>query len=176
VSGQVQAVGLAGGRIGPLIGSYEPLLGARRPPRPPGGRDVPRLEARDEVSGDGGERILVVEDDYFVALTLEHTLTEAGYRVVAVAASGEEALDLAGRERPDLVLMDIRLAGAMDGIEAARVLRERGFRSVFASAHSDAETRQRGAPAEPLDWLSKPFTDQQLLATVAEALRRLRAN
>jgi two-component system, response regulator PdtaR len=145
--------------------------------KPPAGRPRPGDDPGTLQPGTGGgERILVVEDDYFVALTLESALTEAGYRVLAVVASGEEALQEVERVRPDLLLMDIRLAGRLDGIETARVLLETGVRSVFASAHSDQGTRERGSTAEPLGWLTKPFTNRQMLAAVADALLRIRPN
>ena len=119
-------------------------------------------------------RILVVEDDYVVALSNEWALRDAGFEVVGVVASGEEALRLTERTGPDLVLMDIRLGGRMDGIEAAVSLRARGLRCLFASAHSDPGTVARGAAAEPLGWLQKPFSEAALVAAVAKAMARLR--
>src|SRR5712671_78232 len=68
-------------------------------------------------------RILIVEDDYFVATALEQDLTDAGFEVVGIAVTAEEALDLGNLHRPALAVMDIRLAGARDGIDAALELR-----------------------------------------------------
>jgi DNA-binding response OmpR family regulator len=121
-------------------------------------------------------RILVVEDDYLVGLNSESALAEAGYQVVAVVPSGEEALQIAAELHPELVLMDIRLAGAMDGIDAAMALRKENVPVLYASAHSDEPTRLRGEEAKPLGWLTKPFSDAQLIAAVQAALRRIRTS
>lgn len=121
-------------------------------------------------------RILVVEDEYLVALSSEWALTDGGFEVVAVVSSGEDALARAAEVVPDLVLMDIRLAGAMDGIEAARALRANGIPSIFASANSDPGTVERGETAEPLGWLRKPFSDAALIAAVEAALARWRGS
>jgi CheY-like chemotaxis protein len=121
-------------------------------------------------------RILIVEDEYFVALDAEDALTAAGFTVVGVAASAEEAVEIAAAEVPDLVLMDIRLAGPRDGIAAATEIRSRlGIPSLFATAHSDAATRARGdAAASPLGWLTKPYTQSAVAAAVGEAVTRAR--
>lgn len=115
-------------------------------------------------------RILVVEDNYFVALSVESALLDAGYEVVGVVDSGEEALQSAVEVVPDLVLMDIRLAGALDGIDTAVALHGMNIPSLFASAHCDDAIRARGAAADPRGWLVKPFTDAQLVETVRLAL------
>jgi CheY-like chemotaxis protein len=118
----------------------------------------------------GGRRILVVEDDWIIAIQIETQLVAKGYAVVGVAADAANALALAERERPDLVLMDIRILGPVDGIEAARAIFERlGIRSLFVSAHSDAQTKARGEVAKPAGWLPKPFTDLELARAVQAA-------
>jgi DNA-binding NarL/FixJ family response regulator len=111
--------------------------------------------------------ILVVEDDFLVAMQIEAALTEAGFALTGTAASGEEALAMAAAIRPGLVLMDIRLAGKMDGVDAALALfRDHGIRCIFATAHHDPEVRRRAAPAEPLGWLAKPYTMPAMLEAV----------
>jgi DNA-binding NarL/FixJ family response regulator len=111
--------------------------------------------------------ILVVEDDFLIAMQIEGALTDAGFALTGTAASGEEALAMAAAIRPGLVLMDIRLAGKMDGVEAALALfRDYGVRCIFATAHHDPEVRRRAAPAEPLGWLAKPYTMQAMLEAV----------
>ncbi len=117
-------------------------------------------------------RVLLVEDDYFVALTSEDTLTDAGHEVVGVAATADQAVAIAGAERPELVVMDIRLRGARDGIDAAREIRERfGIPSIFVTAQADPGTRQRGDMlAHPLGWLLKPYAASELAGAVAAAL------
>ena len=119
-------------------------------------------------------RILVVEDDYFVALDLESGLRDAGFQVVGPVPTAEEALALARSERPLLALMDIRLAGARDGIDTALALyRDLGIRCVFASAHVEAPYRKRAEPAVPLGWLQKPYTIGVVVAAVRTALREV---
>jgi DNA-binding NarL/FixJ family response regulator len=121
--------------------------------------------------------ILIVEDDFLVAMQVEAALSEAGLTVAGSAASAEEAIALVERQRPALVLMDIRLAGRMDGVEAALTLfRSHGIRCVFATAHHDLEVRQRAAPAQPLGWLQKPYTMPAMVAAVRHALEDLAAD
>jgi CheY-like chemotaxis protein len=118
-------------------------------------------------------KILVVEDEYLVALELEHHLQQAGFTVVGIASSAEEALEFATSEKPDLAVMDIRLAGPQDGINAAIHLRSQlGIPSIFATAHADEATRKRGEAAQPLGWLEKPFSGSALIALVKKAIIR----
>jgi len=129
--------------------------------------------------GSGGRvrkaRVLVVEDDYFVSMDIETVLNEVGCDVIGITATAEEAIELAARERPDLVLMDVRLAGRLDGIEAATDIHSRlGIRSLFVTAHSDPDTRQRGERANPVGWALKPFSSHELKASVRAALEALR--
>jgi CheY-like chemotaxis protein len=112
-------------------------------------------------------RILVVEDDYFVALELEHRLLEAGYTVVGIARTAEEALALAASEKPKLAIMDIRLTGHRDGVDAAIELSDKlGVPSIFATAHNDEKTRKRAQQAGPLGWLQKPYSSEALIKTL----------
>jgi DNA-binding NarL/FixJ family response regulator len=118
--------------------------------------------------------ILVVEDDFLVAMQVETALADAGFAVAGSAASGEDAISMASVARPALVLMDIRLAGKMDGVEAALALfREHGIRCIFATAHHDTDVRRRAAPAQPLGWLHKPYTMPAMLAAVRQGLADL---
>jgi DNA-binding NarL/FixJ family response regulator len=140
----------------------------------------PRLVfARDDAAGSDkqpskAERILVVEDDFLVAMQMESALTEAGFEVVGVAASGEDAIELAVTERPRLVVMDIRLAGDRDGIDTAlQLFAEHGLRCIFATAHQDEHARRRAAPATPLGWLQKPYTMPSLVEAVRRSLKEL---
>ena len=82
---------------------------------------------------------------------------------------------MAASRHPALVLMDIRLAGTRDGIDAALDLsRTHGIRCVFATAHSDVDARMRALPADPLGWLQKPYTVASLVEMVRQALDQLR--
>jgi CheY-like chemotaxis protein len=83
---------------------------------------------------------------------------------------------MAAAEVPDIVLMDIRLAGLRDGIDAASAIRKQlGIPSLFATAHSDPVTRDRGdKAASPLGWLTKPYTHDEVAVAVAEAIAKVR--
>ncbi len=119
-------------------------------------------------------RILIVEDQYFVAVDCELHLRGAGMECVGLATTAANALDLAERERPDLIIMDIRLASRVDGVEAAIVIYERlGIRCIFASAHADEVTRREAERAHPLAWVDKPYGSEKLIRTVQQALEEL---
>jgi DNA-binding NarL/FixJ family response regulator len=116
-------------------------------------------------------RVLIVEDDYFVATDLEHAFMQAGCEVVGVAVTAEEALQIAATTSPDIAIMDIRLAGARDGVDAAQeLLLRHGIRSFFATAHGDQATRERAQPAQPLGWITKPYSVQLVVKSALEAL------
>jgi two-component system, response regulator PdtaR len=121
-------------------------------------------------------KILIVEDQYFVATDCERHLTNAGFKCVGLASDASSALELANKHKPDLVLLDIRLANNGDGVEVAITMhRSLGIRAIFASAHIDAQVRDRAATAMPLGWLEKPYTPQSLLLAVNGALAELRS-
>jgi PAS domain S-box-containing protein len=120
--------------------------------------------------------ILVVEDERIVARDIERSLVTLGYRVAGKATRGEEAVAMASELHPDLVLMDIRLAGHMDGIAAAAAIRaERETPVVYLTAYSDASTLERAKDTEPFGFLVKPFRETELRAAIEVALRRHRA-
>jgi DNA-binding NarL/FixJ family response regulator len=135
--------------------------------------------ARDDGAGSDErsakpERILVVEDDFLVAMQMESALVEAGFDVAGIAATGEDAIELAISERPHIVVMDIRLAGDRDGIDTAlQLFAEQGLRCIFATAHHDEQSQRRAAPAVPLGWLHKPYTMVSLVGMVRSALAEL---
>ena len=116
-------------------------------------------------------RILIVEDDYFVALELEHSLSEVGFEVIGVAGTAEEALKMAASGKPALAVMDIRLNGPRDGIDTAiELLTVFKIPSIFATAHSDPETTRRAEKAKPLGWLEKPYTANSLIELLNKVL------
>lgn len=120
-------------------------------------------------------RILIVEDELISALDIEHHLQQLGYDVCGIAASAPEAVQAAHDLRPDLVLMDIRLAYGTDGIQAAGEIRTRfGIASVYLSAHTDAATLQRAQVTQPLGFISKPYTHTQLETALRAAVAILR--
>jgi DNA-binding NarL/FixJ family response regulator len=119
-------------------------------------------------------RILIVEDDYLISGDMEAELAAAGFEIVGVARSATDAIGLAIEQRPNLVIMDIRLEGARDGVEAAvEIFKACGIRSLFASAYSHPETRRRAEPSLPLGWIAKPYTMGSLVEAVRSALRSL---
>jgi two-component system, response regulator PdtaR len=141
-------------------------------PRPAFAQDNIRGTAT-ETEREGG--ILIVEDDFLIAAQLEATLKEAGFGVTGIASSAAEALEYALSNRPLLCVMDIRLSGDRDGVDAAlELFRVYGVRSIFATAHSDSDVRRRAAPADPLGWLQKPYTMSALVVMVRQAVKDLR--
>ena len=115
-------------------------------------------------------RILIVEDEAVTALDLEDMLLRLGHEVVGTVDTAPAAVSAAAKHRPDLVLMDIRLAGGTDGVDAAVAIRNRlGIRSIFLTAQADLETRQRSLAARPLGWLDKPFVTAKLCETLERA-------
>lgn len=122
-------------------------------------------------------RIAVVDDELIVAKDLEFSLRKFGYDVPGVAPSGAEAVTLAGATKPDLMLMDIRLRGEMDGIEAARrIQHEFDVPVVYVTAFTDEATLSRARETYPYGYLVKPIQDSALRSTVATALNRHRAD
>lgn len=140
-------------------------------------RDPYFLAIGDRVSGEGAKdvpRILIVEDDYVVGLELEAGLSEAGFAVVGTVNSAREAIRLAQSERPMLAIMDVRLAGRRDGVEAAiEMFKTCGVRCIFATAHHDAETRARAENAAPLGWLPKPYQLDSLISLIKVTITEL---
>jgi DNA-binding NarL/FixJ family response regulator len=116
-------------------------------------------------------RLLLVEDDFLIAGEIGYALTEAGYDLVAVAVSADEAIELAMTHEPQLVIMDVRLRGERDGVDAAvEIFHARGIRSVFATAHADRWTVERAKRAFPLGWLQKPYSSLALIQLIRETL------
>jgi DNA-binding NarL/FixJ family response regulator len=136
---------------------------------------APRDDAGSPAQSNEPRSVLIIEDDLLIAGHIEVALTEAGFNVVGVATTGEEALELAAAQLPDLAVTDVRLAGDGDGVDAAIALfRGHGIRCIFASAYSDDEARQRAEPAAPLGWLQKPYSMASLTAAVRRAASELR--
>ncbi|WP_292465713.1 response regulator [Methanolobus sp.] len=118
-------------------------------------------------------KILVVEDENVVALEIKKRLTRLGYVVPSVAASGKEAISKAKGFLPDLILMDIRLKGEMDGIEAAQeIWTQLGIPVIYLTAHSDDETLKRAKQTNPYGYVLKPFEEEDLRAVIEVALYR----
>lgn len=120
-------------------------------------------------------KILVVEDEAIVALNLESRLEELGYVISGTVSSGELAIAAAEVNPPDLVLMDIRMRGKLDGVQAANVFRLRfNIPVVYLTAYADRETLQRAKITEPYGYLIKPFEIKELSSTIEIALYKHR--
>jgi len=116
-------------------------------------------------------RILVVGDEGIVAEEIRSRLKRLRYRVAAVVFSGEEAIKKAEETHPDLVLMDIRLRGDIDGVEAAQEIRARfDIPVVYVTAYADEATLQRAKTTEPYGYILKPFEDKELRTGIEVAL------
>jgi len=118
-------------------------------------------------------RVMVVEDEALVAMAIESCLKNLGHQVAASAVSGEEAVRKAISLDPDLVLMDIRLKGRIDGIEAAsRISQALHIPIVYLTAHSDDETLVRARATEQYGFILKPFDEKTLKAVIQMTLYR----
>jgi len=118
-------------------------------------------------------RILVVEDEGIVALDIQNRLKRLGFEIAGVAHTGPTAVYKASNTNPDLILMDIKLRGTTNGIEAAQEIKsELDIPIVFLTAFADEATLQKAQLTEPFGYLLKPFKERELLATIQTALIR----
>jgi len=130
-----------------------------RPSRPGGRPDMAKA------------RILVVEDEFITASDIQNNLVTMGYEVPAVVDTGEEAVRKAGELYPSLVLMDITLKGKMNGIEAAKQIRERfDIPIIYLTAHSDESTFRTALVSEPFGYIIKPFNTREMRISIEMAL------
>lgn len=110
-----------------------------------------------------GVRVLIVEDEGLIAEELRDRLARLGLLIVDVVDTGEGAIRAAEQHRPDLILMDIHLKGAMDGIQAAQAIWASSPAAlVFVTAHSDEETLRRAEQVEPILYVMKPFHERDV--------------
>jgi DNA-binding NarL/FixJ family response regulator len=119
------------------------------------------------------KKIMVVEDQTLISESIQHSLKKLGYDVAGHASTGEQAVELARRTSPDLVLMDINLPGKLDGIEAAREIRgELSIPVVYLTGYTDPATVQRAQISAPYGYIVKPFAERELEITISIALYR----
>jgi PAS domain S-box-containing protein len=122
------------------------------------------------------KKIILVEDEAIVAEDLRRNLERLGYEVVAVAASGEQALVDINTHRPDLVLMDIVLQGDLSGIDTAEIIRQQEHLPViYLTAHSDPVTLERAKISEPYGYVLKPFDERELHSIIEITLYKHQA-
>jgi|SRR5689334_15117816 DNA-binding NarL/FixJ family response regulator len=124
-------------------------------------------------------RILIVEDEALVALDMAMILQAAGYQIIGTKPTGDSALAAlktaeAENLLPDLILMDIALRGALDGIETTKQIKTAyaGIPIVFVTGQADPATRTRAETTAPAGYLLKPFTPEQLVGFVNSVLTR----
>jgi two-component system, response regulator PdtaR len=108
-------------------------------------------------------KILIVEDDKIISELIEWRLKKMGYTVSGKVATGLDAVNLTNETMPDAILMDIFLQGNMDGIEAAKIIKEKfTIPIIFLTAYSDEKVLERIIPIKPSHYILKPFTDDDL--------------
>jgi DNA-binding NarL/FixJ family response regulator len=118
-------------------------------------------------------RALIVEDEALIAEELRERLSRLGFLVIGSVDSAEEGIAIATRERPELVLMDIRLKGQKDGVQAAKEIRRQVDVSiVYLTAHSDRATVERAKQTDHDGFILKPFHRRELQSTIEVAMLR----
>ena len=118
-------------------------------------------------------RALIVEDESLIAEELEERLSRLGFSVIAAVDSADEAIAIAIRDRPDLILMDIRLKGGKDGVQAAiEIRRQVDVPIVYVTAYSDQRTVNQVRESDHDGYLLKPFRARELRSTIEVAMQR----
>ncbi|MGB9838647.1 MAG: GAF domain-containing protein [Methanothermobacter sp.] len=118
-------------------------------------------------------KVMVVEDESIVAIDISQRLESLGYQVTATVSTGEKAVEMAEKTRPDIILMDIVLKGEMDGIEAAEEITKRmKVPIIYITAYSDEETLKRAKITGPFGYIIKPFEDRELHSVIEVALHK----
>lgn len=118
-------------------------------------------------------RILIVEDEIIVAMDIQQILEKLGYDVYAVVSSGEESIKKASRIKLDLVLMDIKLKGKINGLKAAQHLQKRfNLPVIYLSAYGDDVTKESSQRTKHFGFIHKPFQEKELRSIIEKALLR----
>jgi len=121
-------------------------------------------------------KILIAEDDPVVAKHLSITLTEKGYKVEAIFETGEELLDNIEEINPDLIVLDINLAGIIDGIEVAAQMKNKSIPFLYLTSDRDRTTLERAKLTQPFGYLIKPFDSDELVSAIELALYNAKIN
>ena len=120
-------------------------------------------------------RIMIVEDEWTVAEEIRMVLESMEYEVTSMSAAGEEAIQNAENDKPDLVLMDIVLEGEMDGIAAANEIRSRfNIPIIFLTAYTDDKILERASITGPYGYIVKPFVNEDLKISIEIAVYKFR--
>lgn len=121
------------------------------------------------------KKILIVEDDRTTALIEKLYLEALGYQITKIVANGEQAIEMTGKLKPDLVLMDIKLGKGMDGIDAGEVInKEFGIPVVLVTAYTDEALLERAMLTKFAGYINKPIREKDLLATIEIALSKIK--
>ena len=126
-------------------------------------------ESRDS---DAKQKIIIVEDEAVTALNLKYDLEDLGYEVLGTVDTGDEAIEISKELFPDIVLMDIKLKGNMDGITAAKEIGEFGIPIIFLTGNTDDLTAFEALKAVPYGYLSKPYSTKDLELTIRMVVRK----
>lgn len=122
-------------------------------------------------------KVLIAEDDFVVAKNLGITLEERGYQILSISESGEELLQNLSKEVPDIVIMDINLAGLMDGVEVTSLIKSKtNIPVLYLTSDRDQRTLERAKLTNPDGYLIKPFDDDELVSSIEIALHRHHLN
>jgi len=117
-------------------------------------------------------KIAIVEDEGIVAMDISKCLTSLGYDVAFISDSGEKVLEIIETARPDLILMDVELKGKLNGLDTARIIREKyNIHIVFLTAFEDETTLNKIGELSPDGYLVKPFEDEHLEKTLMRVLK-----
>ncbi len=115
--------------------------------------------------------ILIVEDEFFIAHDMRKVLEKYGYGNITISSSGEECLRIVAGEKPDLILMDIKLGSGMDGIETSQfIMKDYHIPVIFLTAHSDESTLQKAKHTAPYGYIVKPINKRELYSSIEMAL------
>lgn len=122
-------------------------------------------------------KILIVENELFIAEDLAQKLTDAGYEILGPVATGEKAIALTQQNKPDVIIMDIKLDGRMDGIECTLQIRKHHhIPTIYLTDLDDPKTIARATESKPAAFLTKPFAERQLIASIHQAFYRFSEN
>ena len=121
------------------------------------------------------ERILVVEDEAITALDLKYSLEEIGYEVIDTVDTGQDAIDIAEEKRPDVVLMDIKLKGDMEGFEAAEVISQWNIPIIYLTANTDIKTFEQSNVKGVYGFVSKPYDLNKLNETLKDTFEKVKS-
>jgi len=116
-------------------------------------------------------KILIIEDELIIAKSLARQLKQLGYEVIGIASNGEKALEIVEASSPDLIFMDVVIAGDMDGIETAkRIQRNRNLPIIYVTAYGDEYTLRRIQESGNSEYILKPYQKQEIEEAIIMAL------